>query len=43
MKSPFNTLILENNGKQNPDDYYTNNNQNHVGCSFDCKLKSTCI
>ena len=31
--------ILEpkNNGKQNPDDFYTNKYQKHVACSYGCK------
>ena len=45
IKSPFmiyadfeSTLVLENNEKQNPDEYYTNKYQNHVGCNFGYKL-----
>ena len=31
-------LVPENNGKENPDDSYTNKYQNHVRCSFGFKL-----
>ena len=31
-------LLPENNGKQNPDELYTNKNQKHVACSHDNKL-----
>ena len=32
------TLIPENNGKQNPDKFYTNRYQNYAGYSFGYKL-----
>ena len=32
-------LIPKNNGKQNPDESYTNKHQNHIGCSFAYKLE----
>ena len=31
-------VVPENNGKQNPDESYTNKYQNHVDCSFCYKL-----
>ena len=31
-------LVPENNGKQNPDEYYTYKHQNHIGCGFSYKL-----
>ena len=31
-------LVLENNGKQNPNESYTNNYQKHVACSYGYKL-----
>ena len=31
-------LVPENNGKQNPDEPYTNKHQNHVGCNYGYKL-----
>ena len=48
IKSPFtisayfeSILISENNGKQNSDDSYVNNHQNHVGWSY--VFKSVCV
>ena len=45
IKSPFtrytdfeSILVPENNGKENPDESYTNKYQNHDGCSFGFKL-----
>ena len=45
IKSPFmnyddfeSVLVPENNGKQNPDESYTNEYQNYVSCSFGYKL-----
>ena len=31
-------LVPEENGKQNPKEYYTNMYQKHVACSYDYKL-----
>ena len=45
IKSPFmiylgfeSISVPGNNGKQNPDESYTNKYQNHVGCSFGYKI-----
>ena len=45
IKSPFminsnfeSTLVLEDNGKQNPVQYYTDKHQKHVACSYGYKL-----
>ena len=45
MKSPFiiyldfeSILVPENNGKQNPEEYYTNKYQKHIACSYEYKL-----
>ena len=45
MKSPFmiyadfkSALVPEDNGKQNPNESYTNNYQKHVACSYSHKL-----
>ena len=41
IKSPFiiyadseNIFEQENNGKQNPEEFYTNKYQNHIACSY---------
>ena len=35
----FETILLpEDNGKQNPNESYTNKYQNHIACSYDYKL-----
>ena len=34
-------LVPEDNGKQNPEESYTNKNQNHIACNYDYKL--TCF
>ena len=31
-------LVPENNGKQIPEEYYTNKYQKHIACSYGCKL-----
>ena len=33
-----NILVPEDNGKKNPEEFYTNKYQKHVGCSHDYKL-----
>ena len=45
IKSPFmtyadfeNILVFEDNGKQNPNESYTNKYQKHVACSYGYKL-----
>ena len=45
MISPFtiyadfeSILVPEYNGKQNPNESYRNNYQNHIACSYGCKL-----
>ena len=45
IKSPFiiyadfeSILVLENNGKQNPEESYTNKYQKHISCSYGNKL-----
>ena len=31
-------LVPEDNGKQNPEESYTNKYQKHIACSYGCKL-----
>ena len=45
IKSPFtiyadfeSTLVSEDNGKQNPEEFYTNKHQKHIACSYGYKL-----
>ena len=46
IKSPFtiyadfeSVLVPEDNGKQNPEEYYTNKYQKHIACSYGYKLE----
>ena len=50
IKSPFmvyadlgSILVPEDNGKQNPNDFYTNKYQKHVACSYGYKSVCVCV